>query len=257
MTIEPHPDTPEKHYPHAYFAAPVHFACRIALISNLPIIAAIETYTGLYREIVNAPPSEGFSHRLWTALTREIAPLSDPEAITDAVYARYCAQPHSAYNPHKNDENARVFGALGYYYHAETRQVRLHFFPARSATSALARQHHPQRRADFARLLADVRQFHHEAAIVKSSTWLQNLPNYRNLFPAAFTARLQDIGGGSYLGVWGQFVRADGSANQARLADFQSRLATAHTLAEAIVALPLTVLEATGPIADFYTEYNI
>ena len=92
---------------------------------------------------------------------------------------------------------------------------------------------------------------------MKSSTWLQNPPNYRNLFPAAFTARLRGIGGGSYLGVWGQFVRADGSANHARLADFQSRLATAHTLAEATAALPLNILEATGPIADFYAEYNI
>ncbi|MFN8512730.1 MAG: hypothetical protein U0232_02325 [Thermomicrobiales bacterium] len=257
MTIDPHPYTPEKQYPRAYFAAPVHFACRIAILSGLPIIAAIETYTGLYREIVNAPPSEGCSHPLWADLTREIAPLSDPEAITGAAYARYCAQPHSAYDPHKNGENARIFGALGYYYHAEMRQVRLHFFPARSATSALARQHLPQRRADFAQLLADVRQFHPEAATVKSSTWLQNLPNYRTLFPAAFTARLRDIGGGSYLGVWGQFVRADGSDNHARLADFQSRLATARILTEAINALPLKVLEATGPIADFYPEYNI
>jgi hypothetical protein len=123
--------------------------------------------------------------------------------------------------------------------------------------SALSSRHFQERRDDFRRLLLDVRAEHPDVERVKSSSWLQNLPNYRNLFPQKFQERLQNIGGSTYLGIWGQFVKGDGSGNQERLAQFRAALLQASTLDEAIAAFPFPVLEAIGPIQEFYEEYGL
>ncbi len=247
----------ERQYPPEYFIAQVAFATTLAALAGVPIFDALFRYTALYRELVGKPPVPGVSEPLWVAFGEDIAHSDDPATISDSAYRHYCAQPHSVYNPHRNREGARVFGALGYAYATEQRQVRVHFFTQRSATSALSGRYTRQRRADFARLLLDVRQRHPTAAELTSSTWLQNLPNYRQLFPQSFTDRLRDVGGGSYLGVWGQFVKGDGTANLARLAEFRAGLSRAQTIDATIAAIPLKVLEAVGPLQEFYDEYGL
>jgi hypothetical protein len=246
-----------RQYPRAYFAAPVYFATTLAALAGSAIADTIATYTGLYRELTGKPPATDAVDPTWATLISRIERLTDPEAITTLVYAAYCRQPRSIYDPARNDEQARIAGVFGYVYDAADRQARLHFFPRRGAVSALASTQAPQRRAEFRQLLIDIKQTHPEAETLKSSTWLQNIPNYRTLFPKAFTNALRDIGGGSYLGVWGQFVRGDGSGNLDRLATFIAALANAQTVAEAIDALPLNVLEGVGPITDFYAEYRV
>jgi hypothetical protein len=246
-----------RQYPRAYFAAPVYFATTLAALAGSTLVDAIATYTGLYRELIGNPPVAGATDPTWAALMCRIERLTDPAAITTLVYAAYCRQPHSVYDPARNDEQARIAGAFGYAYDAANRQVRLHFFPRRGAVSALASTQAPQRRAEFRQLLVDIKQTRPEAETLKSSTWLHNLPNYRNLFPRTFTDTLRDIGGSTYLGVWGQFVRGDGSGNLERLARFIEHLTSAHTVAEAIDALPLNVLEGVGPITDFYEAYGV
>jgi hypothetical protein len=133
----------------------------------------------------------------------------------------------------------------------------MHFFPARGRESALSSRHFLERREDFRHLLLHIRTQHPTAETVKSSTWLHNLPNYRNLFPPSFQAQLQNIGASTYIGIWGQFVRSDGSGNQERLDEFALRLASAQSVAAVIDALPLKVFEAVGPIQTFYAEYDI
>ena len=257
MVEQDEQSTVMRHYPRAYFAAPVSFATTLAALTGSTIVDAIATYTGLYRELVGKPPEPDALDPTWAALTSRIARLTEPAAITTLVYAAYCQQPHSVYDPARNDEQARLTGAFGYAYDAAARQVRLHFFPRRGPVSALASTQAPQRRAEFRQLLVDIKQTHPEAETLKSSTWLHNLPNYRNLFPRTFRYALRDIGGSTYLGVWGQFVRGDGSGNLDRLALFIEHLTNAHTGAEAIDALPLKVLEGVGPITDFYAEYRV
>jgi len=248
---------PERQYPREYFAAPVYFACRISQLLATSLIEAINSYTGLYREITGRQGLEAGFDPVWAELVEKMSAADDPEIMTHIVYDTYLDQPHSVYNPERNLEQARVFGALGYGYDAKAQQARIHFFGKRSAVSALSSSQFQTRRGEFGRLLEDVRQTHPVVSTIKSSTWLQNIPNYRNLFPPKFQARLRDIKGSTYLGIWGQFVRGDGHGNQARLDQFRARLSTAQTVAEAIDAFPLKVLEAVGPIEDFYAEYKI
>lgn len=247
----------EIHQPRETFAAAVLFAWRIAEITGVSLLDAIHQYTGLYREVTGREGMDGDLDPLWVALVLQIAALPDADALTQLLYNLYLQQPHSRYNPNTNTLKARVFGALGYVYDPKSCQVRMHFFSNRSAQSALSSRYVEARRADFCHLLLDVRARHPETESVKSSTWLQNLPNYRNLFPLSFQARLKNIGGSTYLGIWGQFVRGDGSGNRERLEQFRVKLAQARSVAEAIGAFPFAVLEAVGPIQEFYEEYDL
>jgi hypothetical protein len=249
--------SPEIHHPREYFAAAVLFAWRVAQLANMPILDAINQYTGLYREVTGREGLDGGIDPLWKELEAQLESLHEPEAITQLLYGAYLQQPHSLYRPGANTLNASIFGALGYVYLAELRQARMHFFPTRSGDSALSSRHFDERRADFRRLLLELRAQHAEAETIKSSTWLQNLPNYRNLFPQPFRARLQNIGGSTYIGIWGQFVRSDGSGNRQRLEQFRANLMQAQSVAEAVDAFPFKVLEDVGPIHEFYEEYDL
>src|SRR3954468_13795281 len=78
--------------------------------------------------------------------------------------------------------------------------------------SDLASSRLTERRADMKRLLSFVKTAHPGIAYFTSSTWLQNHPNYRALFPPAFLDQLE-VRRDQFLGLWGQFVKWDGSAN--------------------------------------------
>jgi hypothetical protein len=247
----------EIHLPREYFAAAVSFACKVAQLESISLVAAIENYTGLYREVTGWEGLEGGIDPLWSELMVEAGGTDGVEAITQRLYNAYLAQPHSRYVPRANNLHAAVFGALGYVYLSEQRQARMHFFAHRSGESALSSRQVQARRADFRRLLLDLRGRHSEVETIKSSTWLHNLPNYRDLFPPAFQARLKNIGGSTYIGIWGQFAKADGSGNVERLEAFRAALLQARHLDEAIQAFPFKVFEAVGPVGEFYASYDI
>lgn len=105
-------------------------------------------------------------------------------------------------------------------------------------------------------LLGFVKNNHPDIQNITSFTWLQNVPNYRTLFPQSFLDRLT-IMRDKFLGLWGQFVMWDGTANRTRYDEFVGNLQKATTLDEAIDAIPLPVLGAIGPIQTFYDFYRV
>ena len=88
------------------------------------------------------------------------------------------------------------------------------------------------------------------------TSWLHNIPNYRALFPPCVLEHFvyQEH---KFLGVWGQFVRWNGAAHEERYQQFLSDLGYAHTVIEAIRAIPLPVTGAVVPLQAFYTWYGI
>ena len=106
------------------------------------------------------------------------------------------------------------------------------------------------------RLLRFVKATYPGIECFTSYTWLQNIPNYRALFPPSFLERLV-VMRDKFLGLWGQFVKWDGSANQTNYNLFIRRLQQATTLDETIDSIPLKVLGATRPIQEFYDFYEI
>jgi hypothetical protein len=106
------------------------------------------------------------------------------------------------------------------------------------------------------RLLRFVKDTHPGIEHFTSYTWLQNVPNYRALFPSTFLDGLVILRD-KFLGLWGQFVKWDGTANQTNYEVFLSGLHQALTLDKVIDCIPLKVLGARGPIQEFYNYYEI
>ena len=106
------------------------------------------------------------------------------------------------------------------------------------------------------RLLSFVKTTHPGIVYFTSYTWLHNIPNYRALFPPAFVARLE-VMRDKFLGVWGQFVKWDGTANTTRYDVLLSNLRRSQMLDEIIDSIPLKVLGAREPIQVFYDFYEL
>jgi hypothetical protein len=176
------------------------------------------------------------------------------------MYETYLDQPHSIFQPEKTPEGISRFGPFGLDYNEYNRErntVRLHFMPQRQAVSELATERFDELREHFKALLQYTKEHHPEVKNFTCSTWVNAIPNFRRLFPQTFLDRMQDIGGSSYLGIWGQFVKSDGSGNINRFNQFVQGLSNAKTVEEAVDAFPFKVLEAVGPLDDFYKEYTI
>ena len=247
-------------YPRAYFAAPVHFALKLAAVTAAPLAHTLTAYTGLYTEVTGVDWRDEQTSPVWRQVLTAIATSTDPQVIADTMYTIYLQQPHSRFDPTHVPPGMVAFGplALDYLpYNAARRTIRIHFLARRAQPSWLASARGDELTAQFRRFLQYAKRQHPDARWFKTSSWLNNIPNYRRLFPPPFTATLQNIGAGSYWGVWGQFVQADGRGNEARLQQFVARLAQAHSLDEAVDALPLKVLEGIGPIDDFYQHYQV
>lgn len=249
----------ETNKPKEYFEAEIYFAYTISNIKKISMSEAAKNFTGVAREITGMMKEdweEVKNSKLWIDLKFKLDTLTNPEDITNLVFNMYKHQSHSKYNP-DDDHGYKRFGSLAYDYFEDIKTVRIHFLPERSTISALSSRFIEDRKNDFKALLEDVKSNYPEAEFVKSSTWLQNLPNYKKLFPLNFQNDLEDIGASSYIGIWGQFQKGDGYGNTERLGEFKKKLSHAKTLEEAIDSFPLKVLEVTGSIEEFYKYYEI
>lgn len=245
-------------YPRIYFAAQVAFAYKIAQITGTPLHSALAHFTALEEELTGASIQAQAHQILWETFLASVAHTTAQEA-TDIVYTLYLQQPYAAYNPNWLPHGVRRFGALGVAanpYNLDRNRVKLHFLPRRAEGSDLATASIPARREDFRALLMWTKTHYPDIPSLISSTWLHNIPNYRALFPPCVLEHFvyQEH---KFLGVWGQFVRWNGAAHEERYQQFLSDLGYAHTVIEAIRAIPLPVTGAVVPLQAFYTWYGI
>lgn len=245
-------------YPFEYFAAPLAFASTIAEVTGMPLWEAVSRYTPLREEISGALFLDRPDEDAWGTILQGSAGKS-PQQIAGDIYALYLRQPHARFQAEWVPRGSTRFGSLGVDtsdYNLSRDQVKLHFLPTRKGGSDLASSRIAERRADMQRLLLFVKDTHPDIRYFTSYTWLQNLPNYRALFPPSFLDRLV-VMRDRFLGLWGQFVKWDGTANHTNYTRFLQALQRATTLDEVIDAIPLKVLGAVGPIDEFYAWYAI
>lgn len=247
-------------YPREYFAAPVYFALKTAEITSISLEDSMTAYTGLYTEVTGLDWRSDKTSPIWKKILAKIGDSKDPEYITDIMYGEFLQLPHSKYNPEFVPEGLIKFGplALDYTpYNKERLSIRIHYLVQRGEASYLSSEKSDELRQYFKDFLQHAKDHHSDAVYFTSSTWLNNIPNFVKLFPPNFNKKTKNIGGSSYLGLWGQFVKSDGTGNTKRLAEFTTNLAEAKNIKEVIRAIPLPVLEAVEPIDDFYQMYKI
>jgi hypothetical protein len=245
-------------YPFEYFAAPLTFANRISGVTGARFWDCVSKYTPVHEEVTGTLFQEKPNEVVWNTIIHSTAGKSYQE-IAQFVYALYLEQPHAAFDANWVPQGSTRFGALGVDtgpYNLSRNQVKLHFLPTRARASDLASSRLQERREDIKKLLIFVKATHPGVHYFTSYTWLQNIPTYRALFPPSFLERLV-VMRDKFLGVWGQFVKWDGTPNQTNYNEFMGRLQQATTLDDIIDSIPLKVLGATRPIREFYDFYGI
>lgn len=252
------PSGPSIRYPFEYFAAPLAFASRISERTGLPLWDAVAKYTALQEEVTGAAFQEEPNYGIWNRFLHITAGKAWLD-IAQVAYALYLEQPYARFDATWTPTGSTRFGALGVDtspYNVSRNQVKLHFLPTRSGASDLASSRLSERRGDMKRPLRFVKTTHPSIAYFTSATWLQNLPNYQALFPPAFLQR-REVRRDHFLGLWGQFVKWDGSANTSNYDRLLSNLQQAQTLDAIIDSIPLKVLGARVPIEAFYEFYEL
>ena len=114
------------------------------------------------------------------------------------------------------------------------------------------------RKAELKSLFSEIHQKFPQAKKVRGSSWLYNIPNYRKLFPLAYTDGMGTPR--SYtntMSLWGQFFNRKGGLKHDRVQEFLERAEKAKSEEELLDAFPLRERSAGCPIQDFYSFYGI
>lgn len=247
-------------YPYEYLAAQITFANKIASLQSITFIDSITSYTSLQSELTDRNNTKNSDKNAWEEIFKR-AENATLDEISGTAYRLFQSLPHSRFDPNWTPSFTTRFGALGvdtHPYNLDPRrnQVKLHFLPTRKNGSDLSSSKTEERKEDMKALLKWVRTNHPGVRNITSFTWLQNIPNYRVLFPQSFLERLV-IKKDKFGGLWGQFVKWDGSSNTEVFKQFVQNLDEARTLEEAVDAFPFKVLGAEGSISEFYEMYGI
>lgn len=219
---------------------------KIQRMTEKPVLDLMDRYTNLLRIYSYA----------WTDGKERGKRLEDltEENLVDRTYANYSSLIQGVRRV------PREFGCFDYEVSEKEAAARIHFANAeRDEIGPLSAERMENRKAELARMLADIKAKHVEVTEMRGSSWLYNLESYRRLFPESYTKELvfdADPKQWQTGGIWGQFVDSDYRLRTEAAEQFLSGLD--HVDERHIWdALPYKPLKARGPISDFYKLYGI
>lgn len=128
-----------------------------------------------------------------------------------------------------------------------------------------------QRREDLARMLMHIKEKHPNATDIMGGSWLYNLPQYRDTFPAEFTQGMKrmvpngfehipdSVGNMSFTGnsLWGQFKDRRGGPRISAYKAFITAADQAKSPENLINAFPDKPMQTKCNIEVFYRELGI
>jgi len=264
--------------PYEYFDAQVSFAIKISEISGKKLEEGMFEYTDLYNSLTNKPYGEqeekGNYLPLWKEYMRGIQDLSGTKDISDITYNLFLEQDYSKIIISENqNQQTNTFGCFKIDYgdyNKQREQIRLHFSPKRldllksdneDKHGDLSTKYLPRRKEEFKSMIMYIHEninLFDGAKYLKSSTWLQNIPNYQSLFPSKYSLEENRIKKNkNFLGLWGQFVKWDLTGNKKIFKIFRENLKKANTLEDSINAFPYPVYEIKVPLEKLFKMYEI
>lgn len=262
--------------PYEYFDAQVSFAKKISEITGKNLENCMFEYTDLYNSLTNKPYGEeeekGNYLSLWKKYIATIQGITDSKEISDLTYELFLKQDYSREMISEN-QGTNIFGCfkIDYSdYNQKRKQIRLHFSPTRldilkndneERYGDLSTKYISKRKDEF----RDMIKYIHDninlfkgAKYLKSHTWLQNIPNYQNLFPGKYSLEENRVKkDNSFLGLWGQFVKWDLTGNKEVYERFKENLEKANTLEECVNAFPYPVYEIQVPLEELFKMYDV
>jgi hypothetical protein len=264
--------------PYEYFDAQVSFAKKVSEITGETLEESMFEYTDLYNSLTNKEYGEeeekGIYSPLWKAYMDEIRGVLTQKDISDITYRLFLEQEYSRVEiSNEEKEEANRFGCFEINYgdyNKQREQIRLHFSPRRTDLlkneneekhGDLSTKYLPQRREEFRGMIKYIHEnmnLFEGAKYLKSSTWLQNIPNYQSFFPSKYSLEENRVKKEkNFLGLWGQFVKWDLTGNKEVYDRFKKNLDTANTLEECINAFPYPVYEIQVPLEELFGMYGI
>ena len=133
-------------------------------------------------------------------LTQVRAFVSD-DYLQAGPYARYQENVHQA-TPY-----------YGFTHDVDGARLTLHFTNTVDPDSPL--RHFPELRAGLQRLLGEARERHPDLTLAYCGSWLNSVPRFTDLFPAAWLANAEDSPPAGHGGWWGQFTDRTGALHEA------------------------------------------
>lgn len=244
-------------YPPEYFYAQILFANKIASITGVDFLQAIEQKTAIGRRFDDK-----------NSLPRLVSEYPFLDEFCERLYTSYTSQSSALYVPKRSPRDATHYGVYGYQYlpnnasEGNKNTIKMHFHPSpRGEASNLSSTRHAERVEDLRQMTAYIHDNIPGAQIVVGGSWLYNVPGYRDPFPPEFINRLtrMDPLRMSFTGdsLWGQFINRNGFINPNVYAQFVAKVQRSHSFKDLINAFPYHPLHSATPISAFYDHFGI
>jgi hypothetical protein len=230
----------------AFFDLQVHFAQAVARKAGVPLERALLDWTNLYVRF-GAGRQFDERHPLWACYIDGLGGSADAAAWT-WQYLQRCPVHLGA--PH-------VVASRGCfsYERAGEGAVRLHFNAQahQRVVSPLGAAEAPLRRDELRALFAHLREHTGDAdPVVHGTSWLYNVPAYRQLFPDAYLATAQPVARLQALSLWGQCLDRHGRVRPAIAEEILRRTAWLGRGAHPETCFPQQALAVSAPASVFY-----
>ena len=248
-----------------FFQVQTEFAATAARILKIPYEQAMTQYTNLFNFIASDDREIENIEKVWDEFVKESG-----QAVQEGNMAGVARIAYEKYNrPIKHQESRDTeeeFGCFSYHIqfpHKEgtASRVQVHFLNRDSEGGGpLSQAKLATRKKELVAMFRKIREKHpSEDFVVTGSSWLYNIPQYRELFPKQYRESLNDPANVAptktylqNLGLWGQFLKADGTTNMELWSEFRKRLELATTEEGLLESFKVKVLTPKAPISAFY-----
>ncbi len=235
-------------YCRAFFGLQLEFADKVRQVSGVPLERALLDYTNFYVRF-----GLGRDFNPLNPTWREyLAGLRTHDAL-DWTYRFYSREPELRTAP----VTTLSYGCFSYSRLNET-QVHLHFRNLETdGRSPLAFDRLDQRLEELTGLFRQLKGSQPLSKVLGAS-WLYNLPAYRRLFPASYTASPRALENRfRSMSLWGQFLDRNHQVKPDMRLEFRRRFEGATSLNGLNACFPLPVLAVQAALPDFLEFYRI
>ncbi len=215
-------------------------------MKNTSLSEALFNYTMYYRRLGISGERDPQNPE-WISFVEKIN-SQDP---VDIFYNLYTKRKLEA-----GEEKRSRFGDFNY--EIEGEEVHIHFSPnQKTEVGSLKKEMVPNRVKELTEMFKEIRETYPNIKSVNGSSWLYNFESYKRLFPYQYS-QITEISkfclqGGSG---WGQFVRANGELNEARIEEFYRNLEKLDP-DKPWEVFPLQALKVKAPIDLFNKFYQL
>ena len=252
------PELPLEHFTLQY-----EYAKRATQVSNISIEQALMEFTQFWRRVNDiAALKAGKMEWSFDPATPQWQELCD--RINNNESADIVAYDLYIRNNNSTETGKEYFGCFRYDLIPQVDDdhgvIKIHFKNRDSSGKGpLSKERQQARLQDLKLMFESIRKNHPEAKVVRSGSWLYNLPSYQRLFPEIFIAnmKIEEVPFPRTSGIWGQFLNSEGEVSEKMKRSFLLRVNNAETTDQLLQCFEFRILFPKTRIENFYGHFAI